>query len=98
MKLAGRTLPIPVGPAALSVQTGAPIIPMLLARRGTCSFTLVVAKPLHAKQKGNKATQMPELLAELARTMDRFIHAVPSQWMAFHDLDENDNAQRSGIV
>ena len=98
MDLAGRKMPIPVGPAALSVQTGAPIIPMLLARRGTSAFSLIVAKPIKADNLTNKTAQMPDLLSQLAKTMDRFIHAVPSQWMAFHDLDKPDTQQRSGIV
>jgi lauroyl/myristoyl acyltransferase len=71
---------------------------MLLARRGTCAFSLIVGKPLNAAQGGDKTLQMTDLLRQLAAIMDRFIHAVPSQWMAFHDLDANDTTQRSGVV
>ncbi|TVR42687.1 MAG: hypothetical protein EA402_11140 [Planctomycetota bacterium] len=86
LPLAGHQVSLPVGPAALAVQSGAPIIPVLLARRGTSGFALLVAKPILPHPELSKAEQLPILMHQLARVMDRFIHAVPSQWMAFHDV------------
>lgn len=85
LDFAGQTMSIPRGPAALAVQTGAPIIPLLLARNGPSTWMLIVARPLKARPDQPKNAQVDRLTRELAATMQRFIAAAPSQWVAFHD-------------
>lgn len=85
LPFAGQTMSIPRGPAALAVQTGAPIIPLLLARSGPSTWVLLVAKPLKAREHLPKNAQVDRITRELAATMERFVAAAPSQWVAFHD-------------
>ncbi len=82
---AGAPMALPAGPAALCVQTGAPIIPMFLARNGPGRFLLLVAKPITSRPGAAKTAEVRALTERLARTMVRFISAAPSQWVAFHD-------------
>ena len=82
---AGEPMAIPRGPAALAVQTGAPIIPVLLARDAPSHFMLIVAKPIHALPGLSKNQQVDRLTKTLVQTMERFIAAAPSQWIAFHN-------------
>ncbi len=76
---------LPLGPAALAVQTHAPIIPLYLARDGHTRFTLVVGRPLRAEPGQPKAAQVATLTRQLADTMVRFIATAPAQWASFHD-------------
>ncbi|MBA3686084.1 MAG: hypothetical protein H0W72_12725 [Planctomycetes bacterium] len=80
----GRTR-MPVGPAALSVQTQAPIIPCLLARRSAGRLVLIVARPIRPDQHLAKSEQVAALTQRLADCFTRFIAAAPAQWVAFHD-------------
>jgi KDO2-lipid IV(A) lauroyltransferase len=82
---AGEALAMPLGPAALAVQTGAPVVPMFLARRGPADLLLIVGKPLRPRESIAKESQVVDLTARLATEMVRFINAAPPQWIAFHD-------------
>jgi lauroyl/myristoyl acyltransferase len=82
---AGAPVSLPAGPAALAMQTGAPVVPMFLARQGHRRFLLLVGRPLRPSQSLPKAAQMRDLTERLAAAMGRFIAAAPAQWVAFHD-------------
>jgi lauroyl/myristoyl acyltransferase len=82
---AGGSLRMPVGSAALAVQTGVPVVPCLLARRSPTRFVLLIGKPLYADPTRPKTAQVGELTQRLADIYARFISAVPGQWIAFHD-------------
>lgn len=81
----GQRLRMPVGSAALAVQTGAPVVPCLLGRRSPTRFVLLVGKPLLADPTRPKGVQVGELSQRLADIYTRFISAAPGQWIAFHD-------------
>jgi phosphatidylinositol dimannoside acyltransferase len=85
IQFAGETMSIPVGSAALSTQTNAPIIPCLIARRGTTGFDIFIAKPLRPDPTLSKTDQVTALTRALTANFVRFIAAAPSQWVAFHD-------------
>jgi len=79
----GRTR-LPIGPAALAIQIGCPVIPVLLARRPCGRFTLLVDRPLRPAPGADKRRELPHLAQELADRLARLIAAVPEQWCAFH--------------
>ncbi len=83
---AGQQWRVPAGPAALAVQTGAPIVPMVLVRTAPTSFALVVARPLRARPGVAKDLELERLTRALAGTMVRLVSAAPAQWQAFHSL------------
>ncbi len=85
LSFAGETMSVPLGPAALAVQTGAPIIPLFLARRGFTRFHLQVGRPLRADLAAPKQREVERLMHELVATMTRFIATAPAQWVSFHD-------------
>ncbi len=85
VSFAGERLAMPLGPAALAVQTGAPVVPMFLARRGPGELVLIVGKPLRPRADSGKESQVVELTTRLAAVLVRFINAAPAQWIAFHD-------------
>jgi len=81
----GRPTRLPTGPAALAVQTSAPVIPILLARSSPSSFALLVGKPLRPDVKLPRGAQVADLTGRIADATSRLLSAAPAQWVAFHD-------------
>jgi KDO2-lipid IV(A) lauroyltransferase len=81
----GQSLCVPRGPAALAVQSGAPIIPLMLARPDPTRLMLVVGKPIRPHLHAPRNAQVADLTRILATELERFIAAAPGQWIAFHD-------------
>ena len=84
----GRTLRIPVGPAALAVQSGATVHPSVLARRGLSRFHLLLGRPIQARPGLPKREEIRRICDELARWYERVLRAAPAQWVAFHPVWE----------
>lgn len=85
----GRHIRIPIGPAALAVQTGARILPTFLARRGTARFHLFCGRPIHPRPGVRKADQVRTITRELASWYIRCLRHAPSQWICFHPVWES---------
>jgi phosphatidylinositol dimannoside acyltransferase len=85
LPFAGETMSVPLGPAALAVQTTAMIIPLYLARRGFTRFHLQVGRPLRANPDVPKQQEVERLMVGLVEVMTRFIATAPAQWVSFHD-------------
>lgn len=85
VRFADATMRLPIGAAALAAQTGAPIVPSLLARTGPSRFVYVVAKPILPDLSRPKQEQVAVMTQRLADVFARFIAAAPAQWVAFHD-------------
>ena len=89
MPFAGEPMRLPLGPAALAVQTGATIIPLFLGRRGLMRMQMIVGKPIKADPNKSKATEVDRIMRSLSNTMTRFLSSAPAQWVAFHDAWED---------
>lgn len=92
VRVCDRPLRIPVGPAALAVQTGAPIQPAMLARRGLGRFHMLLGRPIHARTDRPKRDEIRRISDELAHWFERCLRAAPSQWVAFHPVWPPDTA------
>jgi len=86
VRAAGRQWRVPAGPAALAVQTGAPIVPLLLIRTSPTAFALVVAKPLWACPGAVKNLELERLTRAMAASLLRLVSTAPGQWLTFHSL------------
>lgn len=73
----------PVGPAALAVMTGAPILPCFLVRDGA-SFRLVIEPPVEAPERADRAQTMTALTQAWSRVMESRIRRHPDQWVWMH--------------
>lgn len=80
----GRDASLPTGPAALAVQSGAPVIPLLLARAAPSRFALVVGRPLRPDAALPRGAQVADLTRRIAAATGRLLAAAPAQWVAFH--------------
>lgn len=80
----GGTMKIPVGPAALAIQTQAPILPIFTCRLAARQYAIVFGKYIRPDPTLNKKQQLPILLNQLAHCYERFLQTAPSQWVCFH--------------
>ena len=74
----------PVGPAALSVMTGAPIIPCFMVREGK-KFRLMIEPAVAAKTTVDRKEAMKTITQEWSDVMASYIKRYPEQWVWMHE-------------
>lgn len=79
----GRPTCLPAGPAALSLKTGAPIVPGFMLRNKDDTFTLTIEKPIEFAPCGDKEKDLKELVGRYARVIESYIRRYPEQWYMF---------------
>ena len=82
----GRRVVLPVGPATLSLRTGAPLIPGYMRRAADGLHESRLLEPLPGPRSGSGPAQVAELTQAIASSFEVMIRADPSQWFAFHSL------------
>ena len=82
----GRPAYTPVGPAALSLVTGAPVMPCFLLRMGG-RFRLTLEEPItvaRTPDRGRGARDVVELTQAWSRIVESYIRRYPDQWVWMH--------------
>jgi len=86
VKLFGREVTIPRGPAEMASRTGAPIVPAYCLQEAGGHFRLVIEEPIEV----DEALPAPEKVAAIAQAMARgfeeYISRYPAQWFAFYKV------------
>ncbi len=81
--LFGKPTHFPEGPAALSLVTGASIVPGFMLRNTDDSFTLRIEKPVEFKPSGDKAKDLKGLISVYRDIFEEYIRNYPEQWYVF---------------
>jgi KDO2-lipid IV(A) lauroyltransferase len=79
----GRPTIFPEGPAAFSLQAGAPIIPGFMLRNPDDTFTLVFEKPVEFTASGDKDKDIVNLITRYKAIYEDYIRKYPDQWFTF---------------
>ena len=79
----GKPTHFPEGPAALSLMTGAPIVPGFMLRNPDNSFTLRIEKPIEFTPTGNKTKDLADLTGVGRDIFQEYIRKYPEQWYLF---------------
>jgi len=74
---------LPEGPAALSLMTGASIIPGFMLRNPDDSFTLSIEKPIEFSPTGDKVKDLSNLIRVYNKVVEDYIRRYPDQWYVF---------------
>jgi lauroyl/myristoyl acyltransferase len=82
VSLLGAPGAIPEGPLRLAAASGAPIVPVFTARSGYRSYLIDVRPPVFLPRRPTDA-QLDEAAETLARELERFLRAHPTQWLDF---------------
>ncbi|MDD5120089.1 MAG: lysophospholipid acyltransferase family protein [Candidatus Omnitrophica bacterium] len=73
----------PEGPAALSLITGASIVPGFMLRNPDDTFTLRIERPIEFSPKGDKTKDLTELVTIYKNIFQDYIRRYPDQWYVF---------------
>jgi KDO2-lipid IV(A) lauroyltransferase len=74
---------LPRGPAALSLLTGAPIIPGFMIREKDDKFRLIIEKPIRFSPSGNKEIDQKTLTERCIERIEKYVKRYPDQWFMF---------------
>ena len=80
----GRLSSTASGPIALSLETGAPILPVFIVRREGPSHMLVVEEPLVIPQRDSFDERVQAGIESYLSVLEKQIRRAPSQWLWFH--------------
>ena len=79
----GKPMHFPEGPAALSLMTGASIVPGFMLRNPDDSFTLRIEKPVEFTPSGNKEKDLADLIGVYKNIIQDYVRKYPEQWYVF---------------
>jgi len=79
----GKPTHFPEGPAALSLMTGASIVPGFMLRNPDNSFTLRIEKPVEFTSSGDKIKDLADLIGVYNNIIQDYIRKYPEQWYVF---------------
>lgn len=79
----GKPTRFPEGPAALSLMTGASIVPGFMFRNPDDSFTLRIEKPVEFSPSFDRAKDLAGLVTAYKNIFEDYIRRFPDQWYIF---------------
>ena len=88
MPFFGRPAPIPMGPAALALRYGVPILPVCVYRLADDSYVAEGAPLIIAERTGNQREDEVRVTREVLRHIEGFIQKHPEQWHVPHRIWE----------
>ncbi|MFH0778795.1 MAG: lysophospholipid acyltransferase family protein [Candidatus Eisenbacteria bacterium] len=92
-----RPARIPSGAAALSLRTGAPIVPGYVRAEGGFRFEVVVDEPIFPHSTGNKSEDVEKLTRQVLSKVESYIEENLDQWCIFREIWSSP-AERSGAI
>jgi KDO2-lipid IV(A) lauroyltransferase len=82
----GRPTRLPVGPALLSLRTGAPLVPAYGLRLPDNRMYVTVRPPVELVRSRDLRSDLHEGLKRMARSLEECISVAPEQWIVFEPL------------
>jgi KDO2-lipid IV(A) lauroyltransferase len=86
MPFFGRLAPIPLGPAAIALRLGTPLLPVCCYRLPDDTYMAEAAPFVQARSTGNARGDQVRATQELLRRIEGFIRQHPEQWHVPHRI------------
>ena len=86
MPFFGKMAPIPLGPAAIALRLGTPLLPVCVYRLPDDTYVAEGTPLVFAQSTGNPRADQVRATEQLLRRMERFIQAHPEQWHVPHRI------------
>ncbi|MCX5696130.1 MAG: lysophospholipid acyltransferase family protein [Candidatus Omnitrophica bacterium] len=83
MDFFGKPTIFPLGPAVLSLQTKAKIVPAFMLRNADDSFDLIMDKPIEYEPGTDKEKDVKEIIRRYKTVFEDYIRRYPDQWYMF---------------
>ena len=88
MPFFGRPARIPLGPAAIALRLGVPLLPAYVLRLPDDTYFVEAVKPLFANSTGDARADELRVTQDLLRIIEGFIREHPDQWHLPHQIWE----------
>ena len=89
MPFFGRLAPIPLGPAAIALRTGTPILPVCVYRLPDDTYQAEAAPLVFAEDTGHHRADHVRATEQVLRQLEDFIRRHPEQWHVPHRIWAN---------
>jgi KDO2-lipid IV(A) lauroyltransferase len=86
MPFFGKPVPIPLGPAAIALRLGTPLLPVCVYRLPDDSYMAEGAPLVYAKSTGDVRADQVRATEQVLRQIERFIQQHPEQWHVPHRI------------
>src|SRR3989338_8849471 len=86
MDFLGKKALLPKGPAAFSLKTGAPVIPVFVIRETDDHFLVLFGEPIFPPRDQNDAGALSKLMRRYAVVIEEKIRQYPTQWLMFREF------------
>ncbi|MBI3333740.1 MAG: mitochondrial fission ELM1 family protein [Candidatus Omnitrophica bacterium] len=80
----GRLASTAPGVIALSIHTGAPVLPVFVVRRDGPAHTLYLEEPLRIPEEGSLEERVQAGIAQYLRILEGYVRRFPAQWLWLH--------------
>ncbi|HXB04149.1 MAG TPA: lysophospholipid acyltransferase family protein, partial [Candidatus Angelobacter sp.] len=89
MPFFGRLAPIPLGPAAIALRTGTPILPVCVYRLPDDTYQAEAAPVVFAQDTGDNRADQVRATEQVLHQLENFIRRHPEQWHVPHKIWAN---------
>jgi lauroyl/myristoyl acyltransferase len=86
MPFFGRPAPIPLGPAAIALRLGTPLLPVCVYRLPDDTYIAEGAPLIYAESTGDSRADQVRATERVLRRIEQFIQAHPEQWHVPHRI------------
>ncbi len=80
----GRLASTAPGTIALSLNTGAPILPVFMVRLQGAAHTLVIEDPLEIPKEGTVEERIRAGISAYLKVLEKYVRRYPAQWLWLH--------------
>jgi KDO2-lipid IV(A) lauroyltransferase len=77
----GYKTPTPVGPAVLSLRTGAALVPLFMVRQNDDTHKIIIEPALEFNLTGNQSEDIYQITSAFTQRIEWYIRRYPSQWL-----------------
>ena len=76
----GHPAPTAPGPAVLALRTGAPLVPIFIARSNDGLQHIYIEPQLELNLKGDRSSDIPAVVSAYTKVIEHYIRKYPDQW------------------
>ena len=91
----GHSAPTAIGPAVLTLRTGAPLLPVFILRNGDSRHDIYIEPHLELNLNGNANENIRTITAAYTKVIEHYVRRYPEQWFWINNRWKKEKPKRS---
>jgi KDO2-lipid IV(A) lauroyltransferase len=91
----GHPAPTAIGPAVLTLRTGAPLLPVFILRDGDSRQNIYIEPHLELNLKGNSNENIRTITAAYTKVIEHYVRRYPEQWFWINNRWKKEKPKRA---